>query len=109
MIQGVCSRPSGHARGRLVKVRLYSLAGSLMLICLQTRYFSWRARQDSNLRPSLFVVLLPTFLDVQWCPEVGLSKQLLFLAVRRRSPPSSFYYCFHGVVETHERSLSGWY
>ena len=61
MIQGVCSRPSGDARGRLVKVRLYSLAGSLMLIYLQTRYFSWRARQDSNLRPSLFVVLISLF------------------------------------------------
>jgi hypothetical protein len=58
VIQGVCSRPSGDARGRLVKVRLYSLAGSLMLIYLQTRYFSWRAGQDSNLRPSLFVVIL---------------------------------------------------
>jgi hypothetical protein len=55
VIQGVCWRPSGDARGRLVKVRLYSLAGSLMLIYLQTRYFSWRARQGSNLRPSLFV------------------------------------------------------
>jgi len=61
VIQGVCSRPSGDARGRLVKVRLYSLAGSLMLIYLQTRYFSWRARQDSNLRPSLFVVLISLF------------------------------------------------
>jgi len=61
VIQGVCTRPSGDARGRLVKVRLYSLAGSLMLIYLQTRYFSWRARQDSNLRPSLFVVLISLF------------------------------------------------
>ena len=54
---------------------------------------SSRARQVSNLRPSLFVVLLHTFLDVRWCPEVGLSKRLLFLAVRRRSLPFSFYCC----------------
>jgi len=52
-----------------------------------------RARQDSNLRPSLFVVLLPMFSDVRWCPEVGLSKQLLSLPVRRCSLRFSFYCC----------------
>jgi hypothetical protein len=49
VIQGVCSRPSGDARGRLVKVRLYSLAGSLMLICLQTRYLQKRGCNISKI------------------------------------------------------------
>jgi len=60
---------------------------------LQTSRFLWRARQDSNRRPSLFVVLLPMFSDIHWCPEVSLPKRLLFLAVRRRSLRFSFYCC----------------
>src|SRR5215217_1461566 len=52
-----------------------------------------RARQDSNLRPSLFVVLIPMFSDVRECQEIRLSKRHLSSPVHRCSLWFSFYCC----------------
>src|SRR5215216_882020 len=57
-----------------------------------------RTQKDSNLRPSLFVVLIRTFLDVRWCLESRLSKLHWSSRVRRCLLRFSFY-CCHSVVE----------
>jgi hypothetical protein len=39
------------------------------------------------------------FLDVHWCTDVGLSKRLVFLAVRRCLLGFSFYCCPTAAME----------